>query len=108
MNRWEFALLSVRDHAKINGQVYKIDGKIYEKQKRAIIALAVIFIAVIAVLVIAQLVTDFEAGVFCILAFCVYSFSDYLLNVLLIPKKIEDYVTLQEGNESVSIDSLEG
>lgn len=108
MNRWKFALLSARGQAKINGQVYKIDEKIYNKQKIAIITLSVIFIVVFIGLFIIKLAIDYDTGAYCIAAFCMYSFAYYLLSVFLIPKDIENYITLQENDTTLEIDSIEG
>ena len=106
MNRWKFALLSGRGYIKINGQVYKLDEKIYSKQKRAILILSVIIATVIVGLLIIRLFTDYDVGAYCIAAFCLYAFAYYLTCAFLTPKNIEDYITLQESEVTLTNDSV--
>lgn len=108
MNRWKFAFLSAGDHAKIKGQIYTIDEKIYKKQKKVTTTLSLIFIVFILVLLIIYIKTKYDIVLLSFIGFVVYFILDYLFNVFLIPKDIKNYVTLKETEVKSEADSIGG
>lgn len=103
MTRWKFSRNQIKDYAVIDNKVYNLDIKVYYHQKKILWILWGVMILIflsIVIIVYKRNINVYYISLICLGIVVLNAILQYIVNTLLLPKDIENFVTLDQECET--------